>query len=332
MATEYSFSKFFRGLPRLALGGGYALNQYTAFGNLSPAYDADGNLLSSTGIALPHRFSTKYYDAETGLYYYGYRFYSPLLKRWLNRDPIGEDGCSNVYQFVLNDPICSIDLLGLKTEISVAEKLCGKWEIIQRNIRVIKQTEQDVLGYLTPGFSIRFIPDADCPCTNDTKRIKNIQSIGYDVDKFLHRKARKYAFDAQTNEHIEQQGKSKNKLPLDYVEGGGRVYGMTKKGKYQQVMYGYSDAPYNIPMHHGVSLSYARKHHFEDTVFEISSCAVYTDGIQHQVIGCANFTWKDIERKVEWRDAESTTTGALIKASEIPGETWKKALGEWNSL
>jgi RHS repeat-associated protein len=24
-----------------------------------------------------HRFSTKYYDAETGLYYYGYRFYAP---------------------------------------------------------------------------------------------------------------------------------------------------------------------------------------------------------------------------------------------------------------
>ena len=24
-----------------------------------------------------HRFSTKYYDDETGLYYYGYRFYSP---------------------------------------------------------------------------------------------------------------------------------------------------------------------------------------------------------------------------------------------------------------
>ena len=31
-------------------------------------------------------FSTKYLDPETGLYYYGERFYSPSLGRWLNRD------------------------------------------------------------------------------------------------------------------------------------------------------------------------------------------------------------------------------------------------------
>jgi RHS repeat-associated protein len=52
-----------------------------------------------------HRFSTKYFDAETGLYYYGYRFYHPVLMRWLNRDPIEEEGGLNLYGFCGNNTI-----------------------------------------------------------------------------------------------------------------------------------------------------------------------------------------------------------------------------------
>jgi len=63
-----------------------------------------------------HRFSTKYYDSETGLYYYGYRFYSPTLMRWLNRDPIGENGGLNLYGFCGNSSVYKIDLNG-----------CGTW-------------------------------------------------------------------------------------------------------------------------------------------------------------------------------------------------------------
>ena len=50
----------------------------------SYAYDAFGRTLSATGpmaSVFPFRFSTKYYDAETGLYYYGYRYYSPRQRR-----------------------------------------------------------------------------------------------------------------------------------------------------------------------------------------------------------------------------------------------------------
>jgi RHS repeat-associated protein len=57
--------------------------------------------------------STKYQDAETGLYYYGRRYYHPETGRWLNRDPLGEEGGLNLYGFVLNDPINTIDLFGL---------------------------------------------------------------------------------------------------------------------------------------------------------------------------------------------------------------------------
>ena len=76
-------------------------------------YDAFGNILSQSGQLVDiFRFSTKYLDAETGLYYYGYRFYSPALMRWLNRDPKEEDGGFNLYGFCRNSPVIHIDPLG----------------------------------------------------------------------------------------------------------------------------------------------------------------------------------------------------------------------------
>ena len=66
------------------------------------------------------RFSGKLLDSETGLYYYGYRYYDPGHGRWLNRDPLEEQGGINLYGFVGNDPINAIDPLGLTTiDVSV---------------------------------------------------------------------------------------------------------------------------------------------------------------------------------------------------------------------
>ena len=72
-------------------------------------------LTTPTGLAaeMPFRFSTKYQDAETGLYSYIFRPYDPLTGRWLSRDPIEEDGGVNLYGFVENDGIDGIDALGL---------------------------------------------------------------------------------------------------------------------------------------------------------------------------------------------------------------------------
>jgi RHS repeat-associated protein len=61
----------------------------------------------------PMRFSTKYTDVETGLAYYGYRFYDSRLGRWLNRDVIGERGGVNLYGMVGNDPVNRVDYLGM---------------------------------------------------------------------------------------------------------------------------------------------------------------------------------------------------------------------------
>ena len=81
----------------------------------SYTYDAFGRTIAQSGplaSAFPHRFSTKYHDSETGLYYYGYRFYAPELMRWLNRDPIEEEGGVNLYTFCWNDGVNGLDYLG----------------------------------------------------------------------------------------------------------------------------------------------------------------------------------------------------------------------------
>ena len=108
---------------------------------LAPCYDGNGNVLayadtasgavvaryeydpfgqimireetSSVAGRLHHQFSTKYADSETGLVYYGFRYYSPELGRWVSRDPIGERGGLNVYGAVENSLIDSVDYFGL---------------------------------------------------------------------------------------------------------------------------------------------------------------------------------------------------------------------------
>jgi len=80
-------------------------------------YDAYGNPAAApTGTyadANPFRFSTKWRDDETGLYYYGYRYYSPGVGRWISRDPIAEDGGFNVYAANGNNLIDNVDSRGL---------------------------------------------------------------------------------------------------------------------------------------------------------------------------------------------------------------------------
>ncbi len=68
-------------------------------------------------------------------YYYGLRYYSPELGRWVNRDPVGERGGANVYAMVGNDPLNLLDYLGLYPAIDEdsADELCDcEYDEIQR--------------------------------------------------------------------------------------------------------------------------------------------------------------------------------------------------------
>jgi len=89
-------------------------------------YDPFGNLISSSGSlagANVYRFSSKEQHANSGMYYYGYRFYDPNLQRWINRDPIEEAGGINLYAFVQHDPLNFTDSFGLSPCSDFAKSL-----------------------------------------------------------------------------------------------------------------------------------------------------------------------------------------------------------------
>jgi RHS repeat-associated protein len=78
-------------------------------------YDPSGNIISQSGSQADvnvYRFSSKEVHVNSGMYYYGFRFYDPNLQRWINRDPIAGAGGLNLYSMAGNDCIGSLDPFG----------------------------------------------------------------------------------------------------------------------------------------------------------------------------------------------------------------------------
>jgi len=79
-------------------------------------YDSFGNIIDDTNPAfeVPFGFAGGLHDRDTGLVRFGYRDYDPDIGRWTAKDPIlFEGGDTDLYGYVLNDPINLIDPLGL---------------------------------------------------------------------------------------------------------------------------------------------------------------------------------------------------------------------------
>ncbi|MEO8616078.1 MAG: RHS repeat-associated core domain-containing protein [Luteolibacter sp.] len=94
-------------------GNGNVSEYLTSTGTIAAhfEYDPFGNTVVNTDTAglFNYRFSTKPLDSETGLYYYGYRYYDPQIGRWPSRDPIEEEGGVNLYGYVGGNPLNFFD-------------------------------------------------------------------------------------------------------------------------------------------------------------------------------------------------------------------------------
>jgi RHS repeat-associated protein len=175
------------GTLRGAGGVGGLVNETSVVsgGNWFPTYDGNGNVISLVDVAgtsvaatyeygpfgeilhatgapaaeNPFQFSTKHLDFDMGTIYFGYRFYDTNAGRWLSRDPLAEAEGANLYSFIGNNAINSIDPDGrLKLELTQIEgpipKKCGEfrwrtgWLILGPPpsggvvVQTVKQTKQ----------------------------------------------------------------------------------------------------------------------------------------------------------------------------------------------
>jgi RHS repeat-associated protein len=77
-------------------------------------YDTFGNLVGQDGSSKGNlSFQCKYFDRESGMYYYYQRYYHPLAGRFINEDPLRFSGSDNFYVFTGNNPVNYSDAFGL---------------------------------------------------------------------------------------------------------------------------------------------------------------------------------------------------------------------------
>jgi RHS repeat-associated core domain len=185
------------GLIAVSIDGQYYFPCYDNNGNITAyvsesgaavteyVYDAFGNTITRSGTmpdAFRYRFSTKYFDSETGLHYYGYRFYSSELGRWINRDPIEEDGGANLCAFVGNNGINLFDLLGKAAYVLIYDSHDVMFETWATAIRT--RIENNGKTYFGDKFD-RFNPQKDkihmIPITGPSsfQQLKSIRDVVY---------------------------------------------------------------------------------------------------------------------------------------------------------
>ena len=92
----------------------------------------------STNKTMPYLFNGKELDTETGLYYYGARYYDPRVSLWLNVDPLAEKTMTP-YAYTNNNPIMLVDPDGRESTDWYQNKKTGDIEW--------KDTNKELKGY-----------------------------------------------------------------------------------------------------------------------------------------------------------------------------------------
>ena len=109
-------------------------------------YSPYGQVVSTGDLVQPVQWSSEMNDVELSLVYYNYRYYNPAAGRWINRDPITEEGGWNLYEFVGNSINIEIDLLGFKTILINESEELEKEKYIKFSIGVKGKASCDNFG------------------------------------------------------------------------------------------------------------------------------------------------------------------------------------------
>jgi RHS repeat-associated protein len=98
------------------------------------SYDAFGRVIQQLGnTASDFQYGGYYYHAPSALSLAIFRAYSSHFGKWINRDPIYEQGGINLYAYVQNDPVTEKDSQGLNPVGFAIEGWNDAWTIGNAN-------------------------------------------------------------------------------------------------------------------------------------------------------------------------------------------------------
>ncbi len=111
--------------------------EYTSFGKRS-IFDAGNNSIQNSQFENPYGYTGRRWDSESELWYYRNRMYSPILGRFLQRDPAGYIDGLNLYAYVKNNPIKFYDSLGLSPNFNreISTLIAETWQDSNNNDHV----------------------------------------------------------------------------------------------------------------------------------------------------------------------------------------------------
>ena len=178
---------------------------YDSFGNIVKdiTYDRSGNIIIGNDQYFPNLhvnlgFSGGLYDQETKLTRFGYRDYDAETGKWTAKDPIGfAGGDTNLYGYVLGDPVNFVDPLGLFMSggtgagagfhlgiagANVHVQLVFKSDGAYRVITICGRVGSGVYFGVGAEAGMAYTQDSDSECAKDTSSPLDALSLGFGGD------------------------------------------------------------------------------------------------------------------------------------------------------
>ncbi len=116
-------------------------------------YPFGGSSFRAGDVDKRYRFSGKERDEETGLYYFGARYYAPWLARWTACDPAGFVDGTNLYSYVRNNPVRMTDPGGTQAQDETKSPVVGGEEAGTFTLPAVPQLKLDPPNFLSSSYS-----------------------------------------------------------------------------------------------------------------------------------------------------------------------------------
>ena len=141
-------------------------------------YDTYGNILTDSNptLKVPFGFAGGLYDQDTKLIRFGYRDYDAYTGKWTAKDPIGfAGGDSNLYGYVLGDPVGFVDPLGLEVWNCKESGIGGHhYNCVRKNGEMICQSLYPSQQIKAPDI---YLPSFGLPAVNDQYNSKICKKV-----------------------------------------------------------------------------------------------------------------------------------------------------------